>query len=127
VKKVHSLEVKPAPELLLSPLPYSDDSSTLAPQYSYQSVLSALRCALCETVLRSPGYICVSCGHGGHPKHMEKWFSANVECPTGCGCYCASASIELGHRGDLLLMNDDSKSREFLRNFVYDFEAIGSR
>lgn len=28
------------------------------------------------------------CGHGGHTKHIEEWFSDMDVCPSGCGCKC---------------------------------------
>ena len=31
---------------------------------------------------------CSGCGHGGHPQHMEGWFSDNSSCPSGCGHKC---------------------------------------
>jgi hypothetical protein len=35
---------------------------------------------------------CLSCGHGGHSKHMMEWFSKYSTCPAGCDCFCLESS-----------------------------------
>ena len=35
---------------------------------------------------------CLSCGHGGHSKHMMEWFSKYSTCPAGCDCSCLESS-----------------------------------
>ena len=51
------------------------------------------RCAICDQAVRGLFIVCEICHHGGHMEHMQRWFSTNVACPTGCGCTCA---IHLG-------------------------------
>ena len=46
-------------------------------------------CALCNLRVTGLSWYCVSCGHGGHLKHMKTFFTGNELCPTGCGCRCA--------------------------------------
>ena len=50
-------------------------------------------CALCNLRVTGLSWYCVTCGHGGHLKHMKTFFMAagtgNELCPTGCGCRCA--------------------------------------
>ena len=35
------------------------------------------------------------CGHGGHTSHLLMWFAESDQCPTGCGCPCIEAGIQL--------------------------------
>ena len=45
-------------------------------------------CTICGLPTDEFVSFCSGCNHGGHVKHMLKWFSRNEECPTGCGCAC---------------------------------------
>ena len=46
-------------------------------------------CGLCNMKVSGLAWYCISCGHGGHMKHMKTFFkSGNTMCPTGCGCLC---------------------------------------
>ncbi len=49
-----------------------------------------MRCAICDVAVRGIGTFCPMCGHGGHSEHMYDWFLHSNECPTGCGCKCAT-------------------------------------
>ncbi|EDQ90717.1 uncharacterized protein MONBRDRAFT_24366 [Monosiga brevicollis MX1] len=52
-----------------------------------------LTCAVCR--LPAQLYtLCPGCGHGGHLEHLAAWFAENNECPTGCGCDCASMAYD---------------------------------
>jgi len=46
------------------------------------------QCALCLQPVRGVYVWCPGCGHGGHIDHLQEWFAANSECPTGCGHRC---------------------------------------
>jgi len=43
--------------------------------------------------VRSGGYYCVSCGHGGHPEHIRAWFETSSDCAMGCGCRCGELAV----------------------------------
>ncbi|XP_043270686.1 GATOR complex protein WDR24 isoform X2 [Venturia canescens] len=45
-------------------------------------------CSICHQVVRGVYAWCQGCMHGGHVIHMREWFSANRQCPTGCGHMC---------------------------------------
>ncbi|XP_023244800.1 GATOR complex protein WDR24-like [Centruroides sculpturatus] len=45
-------------------------------------------CSICHQIVRGLYVWCQGCCHGGHQKHMEKWFQNHRECPTGCGHLC---------------------------------------
>eukprot|EP00474_Spongospora_subterranea_P005429 CRZ05887.1 hypothetical protein [Spongospora subterranea] len=45
-------------------------------------------CSLCRQRVVGLYVWCQACGHGGHPNHMQKWFTENVQCPTGCLHQC---------------------------------------
>ncbi|GBG28147.1 Restriction of telomere capping protein 1 [Hondaea fermentalgiana] len=47
-----------------------------------------LQCVICSCSVRGLCTFCPLCGHGGHAEHMNAWFLAANECPTGCGCTC---------------------------------------
>lgn len=47
-----------------------------------------LNCIVCHISVRGLANCCVSCGHGGHTKHLKEWFETKNLCPTGCGCKC---------------------------------------
>lgn len=39
--------------------------------------------------IKSLSTFCSRCGHGGHFRHMDQWFSEYKQCPaTGCACSC---------------------------------------
>ena len=75
------------------------DSKASAPPADF-----SLCCSVCsERLFRSVAVLCPACGHGGHPHHLQHWFSGSngpferasssipcgpAECPTGCGCDC---------------------------------------
>ncbi|XP_025832716.1 GATOR complex protein WDR59 isoform X2 [Agrilus planipennis] len=48
----------------------------------------AFNCVICHISVRGSSNFCLVCGHGGHTQHMERWFSRNKICPSGCGCNC---------------------------------------
>ncbi len=35
---------------------------------------------------------CLSCGHGGHARHMLEWFTKYGVCPSVCGCRCLESN-----------------------------------
>ena len=47
-----------------------------------------MKCVICHYLVKGLSSICSVCRHGGHPHHVRDWFSANGECPAGCGCMC---------------------------------------
>lgn len=49
---------------------------------------NAFRCSLCDLTVRGLVSICEVCGHGGHLKCLQEWFSNHDQCPSGCGCSC---------------------------------------
>ncbi|XP_054717555.1 GATOR complex protein WDR59-like [Uloborus diversus] len=56
--------------------------------HCYHCKKFALSCAICSVAVKGCSSFCMVCGHGGHTKHMEEWFSDIDVCPTGCGCKC---------------------------------------
>ncbi|GLE04033.1 hypothetical protein PINS_up012944 [Pythium insidiosum] len=48
----------------------------------------AVKCSICQLVVRGQSMFCVACGHGGHESHLREWFETEKICPTGCGCWC---------------------------------------
>lgn len=36
---------------------------------------SVMHCVLCRLPVRGAANVCLICGHGGHTKHLEQWFS----------------------------------------------------
>ena len=51
-------------------------------------------CVVCHVGVRGVAWSCSQCGHGGHWKCIEGWFSGGAKgprlhCPAGCGCTCA--------------------------------------
>ncbi|GLV45719.1 WD repeat domain 59 [Carabus blaptoides fortunei] len=61
---------------------------------SYCKLLS-LRCVLCHVSVRGSANFCLVCGHGGHTRHLQEWFTENEVCPTGCGCHCLAETAAL--------------------------------
>eukprot|EP01083_Nonionella_stella_P143272 444922_1 len=53
---------------------------------------TSVRCVVCQCSVRGLLSCCVACGHGGHAKHMQKWFSNSALCASGCGCFCLRRS-----------------------------------
>lgn len=49
---------------------------------------SNLPCIVCQLPVKGLAAICRSCGHGGHLRHLKKWFAQEAACATGCGCQC---------------------------------------
>ena len=47
-----------------------------------------LQCIVCQQPVKGLAVICRTCGHGGHIKHLKKWFTQEAICPSGCGCQC---------------------------------------
>lgn len=37
-----------------------------------------LNCSLCRLPVRGLANACLSCGHGGHSDHMQKWFDVSI-------------------------------------------------
>ncbi|KAH8153557.1 uncharacterized protein LAJ45_02370 [Morchella importuna] len=58
-----------------------------------------MNCCVCDVIIKGLYVPCLQCGHVGHADCQEAWFSEDgvVECPTGCGCQCASF-VEGGFR-----------------------------
>ncbi|CAI5740772.1 unnamed protein product [Peronospora destructor] len=55
----------------------------------------AIRCSMCQLVVRGQSMFCMTCGHGGHVTHLREWFEVETMCPTGCGCWCKQATATL--------------------------------
>lgn len=55
----------------------------------------ALRCSVCQLVVRGQSMFCMTCGHGGHTTHLREWFEVESACPTGCGCWCKQATATM--------------------------------
>ncbi|EEY55524.1 uncharacterized protein PITG_09447 [Phytophthora infestans T30-4] len=55
----------------------------------------AVRCSVCQLVLKGQSMFCMSCGHGGHAEHIREWFEVETSCPTGCGCWCKQATATM--------------------------------
>lgn len=47
-----------------------------------------LPCVVCQLPVKGLAVICRTCGHGGHMRHLRKWFGQETACATGCGCLC---------------------------------------
>ena len=47
-----------------------------------------LECVICRMPVRGLGFVCPSCGHGGHLKHVRGWWNEHSLCPASCGCNC---------------------------------------
>lgn len=45
-------------------------------------------CSVCHQVVKGLYVWCQGCAHGGHLAHIQKWFTENRVCPTGCGHDC---------------------------------------
>ena len=48
----------------------------------------SFQCVICQQTVKGLSVICKSCGHGGHLKHLKKWFGLETTCAAGCGCQC---------------------------------------
>lgn len=55
----------------------------------------AVRCSVCQLVVRGQSMFCMTCGHGGHAAHLREWFEVETACPTGCGCWCKQATATM--------------------------------
>lgn len=55
----------------------------------------AVRCSVCQLVVRGQSMFCMTCGHGGHAEHLREWFEVETACPTGCGCWCKQATATM--------------------------------
>ncbi|KAE9338617.1 hypothetical protein PF008_g11983 [Phytophthora fragariae] len=55
----------------------------------------AVRCSVCQLVVRGQSMFCMTCGHGGHASHLREWFEVETACPTGCGCWCKQATATM--------------------------------
>ncbi|CAI5726403.1 unnamed protein product [Peronospora farinosa] len=55
----------------------------------------ALRCSVCQLVVRGQSMFCMTCGHGGHATHVREWFESETMCPTGCSCWCKQATATM--------------------------------
>lgn len=55
----------------------------------------AVKCSICQLVVRGQSMFCMTCGHGGHAEHLRDWFEHESSCPTGCGCWCKQATGNL--------------------------------
>lgn len=62
----------------------------MAGAYCDRCERASTACAVCRMTVRGPLALCVQCGHGGHPRHWDRWFAEDPArpCPTGCGCVC---------------------------------------
>ncbi|KAI8826142.1 uncharacterized protein EV422DRAFT_155245 [Fimicolochytrium jonesii] len=45
-------------------------------------------CSLCHRTTKGLYVWCQGCAHGGHLACLQEWFSANLDCCTGCGHQC---------------------------------------
>lgn len=52
----------------------------------------AVKCSVCQLVVRGQSMFCMTCGHGGHAEHLREWFEFESSCPTGCGCWCKAST-----------------------------------
>ena len=48
----------------------------------------SIRCSICRLPCPGTAVTCPKCSHGGHPRHIQSWFSDHDQCATGCGCLC---------------------------------------
>lgn len=55
----------------------------------------AVKCSVCQLVVRGQSMFCMTCGHGGHAEHLREWFEFESACPTGCGCWCKTSTTSL--------------------------------
>ncbi|TYZ63145.1 hypothetical protein PybrP1_008228 [[Pythium] brassicae (nom. inval.)] len=55
----------------------------------------AVKCSVCQLVVRGQSMFCMTCGHGGHAAHLREWFEFEAACPTGCGCWCKTSTTSL--------------------------------
>src|SRR5688572_10164157 len=51
------------------------------------------KCSICEQPVSGIYSSCAKCGHGGHILHIENWFKVNLQCSTGCGCFCTLKTL----------------------------------
>jgi len=56
----------------------------------------ASRCVACRLPVRGLYAACPGCGHGGHLRHLQLWFSSQPTCPSGCGHACDLSSFGVG-------------------------------
>jgi len=54
-----------------------------------------IRCSICRLPCSGSTVVCPKCSHGGHPQHLQSWFSQHDQCATGCGCRCLNKSHTL--------------------------------
>ena len=48
-----------------------------------------LHCVVCRIHVRGLHTICQQCGHGGHVRHVQRWFQQATKCPSSdCDCHC---------------------------------------
>ncbi|PRP84715.1 WD repeat-containing protein 59-like [Planoprotostelium fungivorum] len=62
------------------------------------------KCIICHLAVKGSSSFCLVCGHGGHTKHMNEWFSEEFTCPTGCGCSCIHGNFR-GEGHELVFRN----------------------
>lgn len=48
----------------------------------------SVTCVICRVPVRGMAVFCLSCGHGGHLRHVQQWFEVRSTCPAGCNCQC---------------------------------------
>ena len=50
----------------------------------------SMECSVCLLPVRGLASCCQRCGHGGHFKHLRKWFHRDNICPVAsCNCDCS--------------------------------------
>ncbi|GAA5873777.1 hypothetical protein JCM1840_002070 [Sporobolomyces johnsonii] len=51
----------------------------------------AVLCVLCHLPVTGLTASCSKCCHLGHLDCLQRWYSAEDDCPTGCGCSCTTS------------------------------------
>ena len=51
---------------------------------------SLIKCSICHNKISGLTWICSKCLHGGHLRHMKKWFAHNSKCPACFDCNCTA-------------------------------------
>lgn len=51
---------------------------------------------------------CQGCGHGGHLRHLQDWFSRHTRCPAGCDHVCDISGVTVPREYDTALPDSAS-------------------
>ncbi len=69
------------------------DDEPLACVFACQRTAESSKCVVCDVSVRGVFTSCLSCGHGGHFKHLKLWFVKKSACArSGCRCRCTGSS-----------------------------------